>query len=112
MSRLTSLIHETYDDEYFIVRTDAEDLELFPKHVNKGQAMRYLAKHLKIDLSEIMAIGDMDNDLPILSIVGKSVAVKNATDQVKFVCDSVTDDNEHSGVAMAIEKYALGRVRS
>jgi HAD-superfamily hydrolase, subfamily IIB len=82
-------------------------LEIFPKDVNKGAALTALAKELNLDLSETMAMGDRDNDIPMLKIAGKGVAMGNALPGVKESSDYVTTDNNSSGVGKAIEKFAL-----
>jgi len=107
LNKMADLLHTTYDQHYFVVQTSDREIELFPKDVNKGIALEYLIKHLGINIKETMAVGDMDNDLPILKRVGLSVAMGNATDEVKDICDVETSDNNHSGVAAAIDKYIL-----
>lgn len=107
LSEVLNLIHDKYDDNYFVVQTSDKELEIFPKDVNKGNALQRLTKYLKISPKEVMAIGDFDNDLPMLKVANLSVAVDNAIPKVKEVSDVVVSDNDHSGVAEAIEKYAL-----
>ena len=54
-----------------------------------------------------MAMGDSDNDVGLLKSAGLSVAMGNASPHVREVSMHVTDDNEHDGVAKAIETFAL-----
>ena len=54
-----------------------------------------------------MAIGDSNNDLDMIKYAGFGVAMGNAFETVKAVADVVTDSNEESGVATAIEKFIL-----
>lgn len=105
LNEITPLVNETFAKDYFVVRTGVGFLEIFPKDVNKGNAIKALAKELNLDLSEIMAMGDRDNDIPMLKIVGKGIAMENAMPQVKEAADFVTTDNNHSGVGAAIEKF-------
>jgi len=107
IQKLADLMHKEYDNDFFVVVTSPEDVELFPKYVSKGQAVERLAKHLKINLKQVMAIGDMDNDIPMLKIAGKSVAMSNSPEEVFDVSDEVVPDNNHSGVSVAIERFAL-----
>jgi len=104
---ITALVHEKFDQNYFVVRTGVGFLEVFPQNVNKGEAVKHLANLLKIDLKDVMAMGDRDNDIPMLKIAGKGIAMENAMDGVKAVSDYVTADNNHDGVGLAIEKFAL-----
>jgi len=100
-------LHEKFDQDYFIVVTSDEEVELFPKEVSKGHAVDRLAKHLKINPKQVMAIGDRDNDIPMMKLAGLGIAMGNSTEKVKNISNAITADNNHSGVADAIEKYAL-----
>ena len=70
----------------------------------KGIALEKLAETLGVELNETMAIGDNLNDISMLKRVGTSVAMGNATSEVKAIADVVTGENTHDGVAEAIEK--------
>jgi Predicted hydrolases of the HAD superfamily len=54
-----------------------------------------------------MAAGDQNNDLTMISAAGLGVAMGNANPLVKKEAQVVTTDNEHDGLAVAVEKYAL-----
>ncbi len=75
--------------------------------VSKGKALEALTAHLGIAMSEVVAIGDGINDLPLFSKAGLAIAMGNAPDEVKAVADHVTLDVDHSGTAAAIEKFLL-----
>ncbi len=75
--------------------------------VSKGKALAALASHLGVSMSEIVAIGDGVNDIPLLSAAGLAVAMQNAPDEVKELADYVTLDVDHSGLAVAVEKFLL-----
>jgi len=101
---ITEFINKKFKD-YFVVRTGVGYLEIFPNLVNKGEAVTHLAASLGIKLEEVMAIGDRDNDISMLTVAGKGIAMENATSGVKAVSDYVTTDNNHDGVGNAIEKF-------
>ncbi len=75
--------------------------------VSKGKALEALASFLGIPLTEVIAIGDGTNDIPLLSSAGLAVAMGNAPDELRAVADYVTLDVEHNGVAAAISKFLL-----
>ena len=54
---------------------------------------------------DIIAFGDSFNDIDMLEYAGFGVAMGNAPDPVKASADAVTDDNDHDGLAKAINKY-------
>ncbi len=75
--------------------------------VTKGEALKALASHLGIALDDVIAIGDGNNDISLLSSAGLGIAMGNATDRAKEVADYVTLDVECGGVAAAIRKFLL-----
>ena len=75
--------------------------------VSKGKALKALASHLGIPLTEVIAIGDGTNDIPLLSLAGLGIAMGNAPAEVKAVADYITLDVERSGLAAAINKFLL-----
>ena len=83
-------------------------LEFTHTDANKGGAMAILAQKMGIPPEQVMAIGDALNDLSMICRAGLGVAVGNALEEVKKAADAVTATNEEDGVALAIEKYALG----
>lgn len=82
-------------------------LEFFDSRVSKAAAMKFLGRYLGIDRSEMIAIGDGYNDLPMLEYAGLGVAMGNAPDDIKARCGFVADTNERDGVAQVLEKLVL-----
>lgn len=85
------------------------NMEFNAAGVNKGAALRALAEYLGISASEVMAFGDAGNDLEMLSWAGWSFAMENGTDEAKAAAKYLAARNSDSGVAMAVEKYVLGK---
>lgn len=54
-----------------------------------------------------MACGDSGNDLAMIQAAGYGIAMGNATPEILAAARYVTDDNNHDGVAKAIETYVL-----
>lgn len=75
--------------------------------VTKGKALEALASHLGISLSQVIAVGDGSNDIPLLTAVGLAIAMGNAPDEVKAIADHVTSDVDHGGLAAAIHRFLL-----
>ena len=83
------------------------NLEIMNEGVSKGSSLEYLGSKLNIDKSQIVAIGDNENDISMLKIAGLAVAMKNGEDSIKEYSHIITDTNDEDGVAKAIEKYIL-----
>lgn len=94
-------------DRFSIVRSEDFYLEFMHKSVSKGQALKRLCDELKIDVSEVMALGNAQNDNSMIEFAGKGVAMGNSVPETLAIADVVTGDNNHDGVAEAIEKYVL-----
>jgi Cof subfamily protein (haloacid dehalogenase superfamily) len=75
---------------------------------NKGTMVTTMARLLSIPTDEIATIGDMANDLLMFRKSGLSIAMGNATDDVKAQANLVTDTNENDGFAKAVERFLLG----
>ena len=84
-----------------------DNLEIMAKGVNKGSALAELAAFLNIPMSEVMAIGDQDNDIPMIQAAGYGVAMGNASPAAAATARFHTDTNTEYGVAMAINRLAL-----
>lgn len=82
-------------------------IEVLPPGASKGLGVQRLLGDLGISPAAMLAIGDGENDLEMLQMAGVSVAMGNGKPEVKAVAHHVTADNNHSGVALAIEKFAL-----
>ena len=81
-------------------------LEVVPKGMNKGEAVKMLCKLLDVEIENAVACGDAANDLAMLKAAGIGVAMINGSDEVKAVADYITTrDNNHDGVAEAADKF-------
>ncbi|WP_086639849.1 Cof-type HAD-IIB family hydrolase [Acetobacter okinawensis] len=84
-------------------------LDITPLHANKGHAVRQLADYYNISVDEVACIGDMNNDIPMLSIAGLSIAMGQATPDVQACAHFVTRANTQEGWARAITDIVLPR---
>ena len=85
------------------------NLEINDAQATKGCGLSALAAHLGIDVSQIMAFGDGENDQTMIEAAGFGVAMGNAVDSLKAAADYVTLTNDEDGVAAAIEKFIFNK---
>lgn len=82
-------------------------VEMYNKETSKDVALRTLADILGISKSEIMSIGNGENDLTMFEESGIKIAVDNAELCLKAKADLIVSSNNADGVAEAIEKFCL-----
>ncbi len=70
-----------------------------------------LSRYLKIPLQQIATLGDQLNDVPMFKLSGLSIAMGNASEQVKGQAMCVTTSFEDEGFANAVEKHILPRAK-
>ena len=85
------------------VRSQTYYLDVTPPGFNKGTFVEAMAKRLGISTDAVATIGDMQNDLAMFAVSGVSIAMGNATDNVKDQATHVTATNEQDGFAEAME---------
>jgi len=107
MGRLEAELRGSIGAAAMVARSQSYYLDITHTQANKGTAALSLARLLGVAAEEMACIGDMPNDLPMLDIAGFSIAMGNATDEVKARVHAVTADNDSDGWALAIEKFVL-----
>jgi Cof subfamily protein (haloacid dehalogenase superfamily) len=80
-------------------------VEVVPLGVSKATGVEEVAKPLGIVSAEVVAFGDMPNDLPMLAWAGHGVAMGNAHPDVLAAADEVTASNTDDGVARVLERW-------
>lgn len=78
-------------------------LEIASRGVTKATGLAALAESRGVARADVIAIGDMPNDLPMLEWAGRSYAVANGHPDVHAVADEVTVSNDEDAVARLIE---------
>jgi len=96
-------------DGYTVSATTSQTYYLDVTHpdANKGSVVEFLASHFSIPTSSIATIGDMTNDVAMFQRSGYSIAMGNATPDVKSHAKLSTKSNEDNGFAYAMEHLIL-----
>ena len=85
-----------------------DNIEINPSGVDKGTALLALADHLRVPMDEVMAMGDNDNDIAMLTAAGCGVAMGNASPAALRAAGWVSLPCAEYGAAAAIRTLALG----
>lgn len=90
-----------------ITNSHPSNIELNPLGINKANGVEAVCQLLGIQMSEVIAMGDSENDITMIHEAGLGVAMGNAQDEVKRIADMTTVTNEESAVATIIHTYLL-----
>jgi Cof subfamily protein (haloacid dehalogenase superfamily) len=80
-------------------------VEIVPLGISKATGVEEIARPLGISRDEVLAFGDMPNDLPMLLWAGHGVAMGNAHPDVLAAADEVTAPNSDDGVGRVLERW-------
>jgi Cof subfamily protein (haloacid dehalogenase superfamily) len=107
INQMQKRLQDEFGDSLQFLKSKPNYLEIVAPGVSKGLALQELVGKWKLDRLEVMAIGDAQNDLPMITWAGVGVAIGNAVNSVKGAATLVVADNDHSGVAEAINKIVF-----
>ncbi|MEM4461587.1 MAG: phosphoglycolate phosphatase [Candidatus Bathyarchaeia archaeon] len=98
-------------DELYTILKDYPDLKLWDsgfayhildRSIDKGVGLKTAANLMNIRVEDIVAIGDSENDIPMFDIAGFSIAVGDASEDVKHRVDLALDKSDGEGFAEAV----------
>ncbi|MGU3370905.1 Cof-type HAD-IIB family hydrolase [Bacillus mycoides] len=96
-----------YNTDLAITSSYWHNLEINQYNAQKGNGLYTLAEHLNIPVENTVAIGDGLNDVSMMEKANLSIAMGNAVDEIKAICQYETLSNEEHGVAYALYKYVM-----
>lgn len=105
---MTQVAQRLKDEPYTVLQCGPADMEIMPVGADKAVGLRKLAESLGLTAAEVMAIGDSENDVSMLRYAGLSVCMANGSEQAKAAAGYITDDNNHDGVAKAVNMVLEG----
>jgi Cof subfamily protein (haloacid dehalogenase superfamily) len=99
-----------FADRATAARSQPYYLDITHKDANKGAVVAYLSQHLGVPAAEVATIGDQPNDVLMFKRSGFSIAMGNASDQVKAQASAITASYNDEGFAKAMERFVLAPV--
>ena len=82
-------------------------IEIVPRGISKATGVEEIAAPLGITAADIVAFGDMPNDVPMLRWAGLGVAMGNAHPEAMAAANEVTAPNTDDGLARVLERWWL-----
>jgi len=107
VSEGTRAVHDKFGDHVTAAASQPYYLDVTHPQANKGQVAKYLAAKYNIDEADIATIGDMPNDVLMFARSGLSIAMGNASPEVKRCARRVTTSNQEEGFANAVRRFIL-----
>jgi Cof subfamily protein (haloacid dehalogenase superfamily) len=107
VERETARLAAHFAGRLSVVRSHALFGELTALGISKGAALAALAARLGVPREQVVAIGDHENDLPMIEWAGLGLAMGNAIPAVRAAASAIIPPVEEAGVAWAIERYIL-----
>lgn len=105
---LTPILQEQFGPSMLMTRTHALLIEGTAAGVDKGSGLLHLLERLQIPPQRVLAVGDNENDIPMLKLAGMGVAMGQATEKVKAVAQWIAPSIFKDGAAVAMEKFVIG----
>ncbi|CCF60949.1 Cof-type HAD-IIB family hydrolase [Nocardia cyriacigeorgica] len=102
LAALAPLVGDRADITY---STDHGLIELSAPGVTKASGLVTVAERLGVDPAAAIAFGDMPNDIPMLTLAGRGVAMANAHPDALAAANEVTTTNAEDGVARVLERW-------
>ena len=80
-------------------------IEIVPLGISKATGVAEVARPYDISAENVVAFGDMPNDIPMLRWAGLGVAMGNAHPEAIEAADEVTSPNSDDGLARVLERW-------
>ncbi|MFJ6216875.1 HAD family hydrolase [Streptomyces sp. NPDC092296] len=87
-----------------VVHAGPRMVDLLPTGFDKATGLARVADSLGVGSHEVIAFGDMPNDIPMLTWAGYAVAMGNAHPELKAVADEIAPDHDEDGVAVVLDR--------
>lgn len=108
---LVAELQTSFNGNLSVFRSHDVLIEVTSSNVSKGHALATLAGYFGVPQSEVMAIGDHDNDIEMIAWAGLGIAMGNASAGAKAVADYIAPPLIEEGAAWAIEHFILNGKR-
>ena len=82
-------------------------LEVYSSDAGKGKTLAAFAEKLGVDIADVIAVGDSNNDFTMIEKAGLSLAVANACNALKELADQTICDNSEHIAKYVLENYII-----
>lgn len=93
------------NEELNICFSEKGILEVTDKRASKGMMLKKICELKKIEIENVVAVGDNFNDISMLTVAGISLTVSNAEPSIKKIANDIGVSNNESPLTQIIKKY-------
>jgi Cof subfamily protein (haloacid dehalogenase superfamily) len=105
---LMNELREKFSRDIYITRSNVNFVEMMNPNVNKANGLQKLAEKIGVDMADVLAIGDGENDVEMVKLAGVGVAMGNGAEKIKSAANYIAPTNDENGVTWAVERFAPG----
>lgn len=110
LAEVEKKLKEGLGQNYSVAISKPFFLEIMKSGIDKGASLLKLADKIGIKASEIIACGDSYNDISMLEVAGLSIAVENAKEPIKEICDHIAPSNNNDAIAHVVERFIFEKI--
>ncbi|MGQ7373887.1 Cof-type HAD-IIB family hydrolase [Streptococcus suis] len=107
VDKITEAFNQAFHGQLVAVTSGYGSVDILPQGIHKAWGLEQVLMNLAITPDQVIAFGDSDNDIELLSYVGASYAMENATDKVKAVAKYMAPSHLEAGVLQVLEELFL-----
>lgn len=104
---ITEEFNQAFQGQLVAVTSGYGSIDILPEGIHKAWGLEQVLQDLAIQPNQVIAFGDSDNDIELLSYVGYSYAMENASDKVKAVAKYMAPSHLEAGVLQVLEEHVL-----
>ena len=90
-----------------VAQSDPYNLEICSSSAGKGNTLAALASKLGVQISDVIAVGDSNNDTGIIKAAGLGLAVDNASAELKLLADKIICNNSEHSAKYILENFVI-----
>ncbi|MCQ2437581.1 MAG: Cof-type HAD-IIB family hydrolase [Clostridia bacterium] len=99
------ILQETFPLGACFMRSKPHYLEIVAENVDKGAGLKKLSELMNVDIAEVAAFGDGQNDVSMIRAAGIGVAMLNGAEECKKAAKIIAPRNTEDGVAQVVEEW-------